>query len=254
MQAARESDRAIVAGGLDVAKRSVEQILSLMRVMHGFTEAAKDARSVTPLMEFFYLNLGQTLARVGELDISCRKGCSHCCHSWVAASAPEVLHVLKSADMSAAELHDRIEGTAMLTGARDAGTRLKMRTPCPMLKDDACGVYEARPLVCRTHVSFDVSVCVKFYAQESTEPPPVSAAYSAIRNVYALALSGALKRSGLTPFYYEYNAALRAISSTEDAEARWLSGENLLEGAQQDDGGDMFTDDWNRGIYRAAFG
>jgi len=254
MQTGRESDRARVEGGLDVARRSVEPIISLMRVMHDFTEAAKDAHSVSPLMEFFYLNLGQTLARVGEIDIACRKGCSHCCHSWVAASAPEILYVLKSVDMPSSEVRARIAGVEMLTGGRNAEMRMKMRTLCPMLTNDACGVYESRPLVCRTHVSFDVSACAKFYAQESSEPPPVSAAYSAIRNVYALALSGALKQCGLMPFYYEYNAALRTLSRTEDAEVLWLSGENLLGDAPQDDGGDMFTDDWNRNVYRAAFG
>ncbi len=249
-----EADYALVMGGLDVAKRSVDQIVALMRVMYDFVLTAKNERSVSPLMGFLYLNLSQTLERIGELNVACRKGCSHCCHNWVAASAPEVIYALKYAEAAGLPVQDNLSSTLMLTGGRNSQTRIGMRAPCPLLDGDVCGVYENRPIVCRTLVSFDAGICERFYSQITKEPVPASAAYNAIRNVYALCLAGALKRAGLPPFFYEYNAALNNMAQVDDAEAAWLSGEDILEGVMLDDGGDMFCEAWNRDIYKKAFG
>jgi Fe-S-cluster containining protein len=248
------ADRALVDGGLDVANRSAGQIVALMRVVHEYVGRARIERSVSELMSFLYLNLSQTLARLPESPIACAKGCNYCCTSWVAASAPEVLFVLKNvAPANAETVTSKIQTASAQTGNRNQSERLKMITPCPMLADQLCGVYDARPLVCRTLVSYDVNSCEKVYTLLTGQDVPTSMAYNAIRNVYALALAGALKREGLPPFFYEYNAALEALLNSEDAEQRWLSGTDLLADVQMDAGGDMFSEPWNRQVYDEAF-
>ena len=91
-----EADRQAIAGGLDVARPNVRQAIALMRVLHDYVQEAISARSVSPLMEFLYPHLAQTLQNVRATGLACRAGCSHCCNSWVMASAPEVLYAIKS--------------------------------------------------------------------------------------------------------------------------------------------------------------
>lgn len=65
----------------------------------------------------------------------CKKGCSNCCHYSVTVSEVEIKYI---------ETHTQRK-------------RLKVPLPptnfhgqpCPFLKNDACGIYAARPFVCR---------------------------------------------------------------------------------------------------------
>lgn len=100
----------------------------------------------------------------------CGPGCASCCHRRIEVFAVE-------AEPIATEL-------AMLA-ARDPDLRARIRRQaddpehsqiCPLLVDDRCSVYDARPLICRSHglpvlVNTDagpaVSVCpLNFDAQE----------------------------------------------------------------------------------------
>lgn len=70
---------------------------------------------------------------------ACSKGCSSCCHIPVSISELEVLHIEKQ------------------TGKKAKPTSLPQNfhgQPCPFLTNNACSIYEHRPLVCRKHVSF----------------------------------------------------------------------------------------------------
>ena len=129
-----------------------------------------------------------------------------------------------------------------------------MRTPCPMLDDGLCGVYETRPLVCRTLVSYDARTCERVYTEFTGDNDAVSDFHVLIRNVYALALAGALKRAGLQHYFYELNAGLCLAFGRDDAEAIWLSGEDVFADVTHDPGGDMFADPWNLKIFDQAFG
>jgi Fe-S-cluster containining protein len=40
---------------------------------------------------------------------------------------------------------------------RRKGGWIDSNRPCPFLKDDACSIYEFRPMVCRTHMSFEAT-------------------------------------------------------------------------------------------------
>ena len=48
-------------------------------------------------------------------------------------------------------------------GAMPCRHRRIRRSPCPLLHDDLCSVYAARPEVCRKHNSFSVGACIADY-------------------------------------------------------------------------------------------
>lgn len=69
-----------------------------------------------------------------------------------------------------------------------------------------------------------------------------------------MALDGALKRAGLHYHSHEYNAALKRVLESPNAEADWLAGKDILAGILPDPGGDMFDNLGHRELYEAAFG
>lgn len=74
-------------------------------------------------------------------DLACRKGCSGCCRHlslfWVEAVALAL--TLEGCSEAEAE---RIRARAVQHRPDD---------PCPLLENDACLLYEGRPIICRTH-------------------------------------------------------------------------------------------------------
>ena len=69
----------------------------------------------------------------------CRKGCNACCHYKVSVSDIEIAHI---------EAHTKKRrNKKFLPKSEFHGT------PCPFLHQGSCSIYEARPLVCRRHVT-----------------------------------------------------------------------------------------------------
>ena len=96
-------------------------------------------------------NYRQLVARVDELcahieedfreGIVCHRGCDGCCRhlSLFPVEAAALAAALAEAPVPlAAEIRERAR-----VAAEDG--------PCPLLKDGACLLYSARPLICRTH-------------------------------------------------------------------------------------------------------
>jgi len=96
-------------------------------------------------------NYRQLVARVDALcariegdfreRIACRRGCDGCCRhlSLFPVEAAALAAALTEAPAAlAAEIRKRARAAA------EDG-------PCPLLKDGVCLLYEARPLICRTH-------------------------------------------------------------------------------------------------------
>lgn len=74
-------------------------------------------------------------------DIACRKGCSACCRH---------LNLFPVEAAALGQALTRLPSERLSALRRRAEQNLNSRS-CPLLKDDACGLYTARPLICRTH-------------------------------------------------------------------------------------------------------
>ena len=87
------------------------------------------------------------LSAATEGYVACQRGCADCCRMNVTISAQEARMI--------AEASGRL--AAPLATSREHDNREFLGQPCPFLVDNACSVYDVRPLVCRSHFSFDAT-------------------------------------------------------------------------------------------------
>ena len=200
--------------------------LMAMRQISG-SPSGRLVRHVADLFE-------SSVPAAARTQLACRSGCAFCCHQPVKVNAAEAFFL-------AAQLRERPDTAAAVREAarqlagRDAETPKVAWLRCPLLdQGDACSVHAARPLSCHGYVSLDVEDCKTSYphivsgagAWSVREP----AIYGDLRSSWRLILQAALRLNGLSDTNYELNAALSLVLDTEEAEKRWLRGENIFAG------------------------
>lgn len=77
----------------------------------------------------------------------CRAGCSGCCQHHLSVFPVEAARVKAAITALPDELCVRIEQQARTVDEREAQGQ---PVACPLLVDERCAIYEARPLICRT--------------------------------------------------------------------------------------------------------
>lgn len=146
-------------------------------------EAAKNDYQEEDLfrsMEQLYLGIDQlidslaVMAQKQSRPIHCKKGCSYCCHQAVFANSYE-LHYLGNFikarfDSSGIQnIKEKAGAKNKVTSKLDEKSVLNYKSPCPLLKDGTCSVYDARPMACRIYLSTDVGSCIEFYENPTNE-------------------------------------------------------------------------------------
>jgi Fe-S-cluster containining protein len=105
-----------------------------------------------------------TAADSVRATVACRSGCDACCHVPVGVQAHEVLIVAQfiQTQFNPEALEAVIARTAAHRAAfagRTMAERATLRTPCVLLREGSCSVYEARPEACRSHHSHSAAGC-----------------------------------------------------------------------------------------------
>jgi Fe-S-cluster containining protein len=162
--------------------------------------------------------------------LACRKGCAFCCVQTVIVTAAEAFAV-------AAEIRERQEMVARLL----AEPRRRLEEPksdwrpCPFLGgDQACAIYEARPLACHAFVSFNLQNCIDFFSGGGGKPEFTPNDRQQILYASRMMLHAAHYLTGHGPQPgYELGSAVAVILQAPDAEARWLGGEDILKDVPQ---------------------
>lgn len=112
-------------------------------------------------------------------EIDCRDGCAYCCSLPVMITVPEAELLAEAIAESPRreELVERLRVDHAKIQGRSADELALLGRPCPLLDGQvgqgSCAVYEARPLACRSHTSYDVEICRAHYrdpAKERTTP------------------------------------------------------------------------------------
>ncbi len=179
-----------------------------------------------------------TLARCPSIPaLDCRLGCAHCCSLFVSAAIPEVLlladAVRRGSDEVAAALTAKISQSRRAADDLTIGDKVRKPVPCGLLGEHLYAAYPERPLGCRGHVSQSLDACLA-NAADPAAPIPGSVPHGETARSCKLALFAALKAVGLPHRSYELNAALERALETEDAERRWLGGEDIFAGLPVD--------------------
>ncbi len=200
----------------------VRHIVGLLRDRQAGSPCAEIVAHVAALFE-------RSVLTTPPAQLACRKGCSHCCVQMVILTAPEAFFV-------AAQLRKRPDTVAAIVEANSRAQgltlqeRLHTKTWCPLLADAACSVYAARPLACHGFVSMNLEACLATFERGAPPDIPTPALNVRMLETCRMLYMAALRLAGLPDAFYEMNEALATILATDNAEARWLAGENILAG------------------------
>jgi Fe-S-cluster containining protein len=238
---------------VDAASRDPEASVVMARNLFALFEEAKRQGNISPPVYFVLQKLDSTIQAFEKVPIACKKGCSHCCHIWVSASAPELLSIAKIVRARGDEAIAKVREAHEATKQFDIGTRAGHPYPCPMLKEDACTIYEFRPQGCRLAASGDAEICARSCRGLSDEKVPVPKLNLMGRTVYAMAFAVALRRANLPYAAYEFNAGLARALDVADAEKKWLGGEDIFSDVRRDPM-DIFAEPPTQMMFKHAFG
>lgn len=229
-----KADERFVARGIDVARRDLQQVASLMRLVHREVLKAHASGTVEQVFTLLYGNLAKTARQAPNDLVACGRACSHCCMMWVSATAPEVFHLARAVRRSKRDV-PAILTKCGATAGLDFDERATFIAPCPVhAEDGGCSAYASRPMACRTAASSDADVCRRGYLELSGENIPTPFFFMAQRTGYYMALRGAFLQAGLRLETYELNEALSIALTVPDAERRWLAGEDIFAGVLRD--------------------
>ena len=177
-----------------------------------------------------------TLAkRSRSVPVACKRGCSYCCRGTaVATTAPEIFRIARWLHRNAAikpalapaAVANRCESRAGLNVAAISRTR----EACPLLIDDACGVYAVRPINCRQVLSSSVEACRAHYNGLAGPVPYVEEAQHKAAHTRSLLL-GAIEAADRDSTSYELTQGLAIALREPDSEKRWLAGEDVFAAA-----------------------
>lgn len=121
-----------------------------------------------------YFRLALLADRAAEIvapSTPCSKGCSDCCYQAVPIPLfqAEILAQTsgRAIERGAGISLKTVAGMALAVARANANAEAQLHdpTPCPFLVDNACSVYEVRPVNCRTHhvLHSDSSRCSLFH-------------------------------------------------------------------------------------------
>lgn len=164
---------------------------------------------------------------------ACSKGCSWCCSHKVGVTVPELIAVVAHLRVSPERLEvarNRAAELAKNPLIFSDREKPRARIPCALLEaDGSCGVYEARPLPCRSWLSTDVESC-KQHLDEAAEPKLMLSAARSGRFIQ-LGLVKVMDDIQRYPYLVELTAGLDIALNVPGAIESWLAGEPVFEAA-----------------------
>ncbi|MFZ1990068.1 MAG: YkgJ family cysteine cluster protein, partial [Alphaproteobacteria bacterium] len=170
---AKEDEKCLLHG-IDPDTSDASLTVAMTRQMCVLFEKAKRTGSVEAPIKFFYAKVAETLS-AQPIQVACARGCSHCCNGWVSATAPEILFMASRVRERGEALAARAQAAYGVTNVFTMAERPEHQHPCPILEDNSCGLYEARPFMCRLAASVDANACLRVIRllQPGTIPAPM---------------------------------------------------------------------------------
>jgi hypothetical protein len=238
---------------MEVASDSA--VVREMRTLRRLVDAARHIGTVRPLVRYLHDAIDRDFPAEVQSRIACKAGCGWCCHTRLSASAPEIIHLAASTARSApSSLAHRVREQAAARRKEPDLRAGKAMPACALLDAGHCRNHAARPVACRTAVSFDADRCRISTIDPLAEVIPTDLSTIALRTAYDIALQGALVHAGLSTTRYELATGLAAAFAEPGAETAWLEGERIFAYALVLDEEPFLDVPVKRAFYAAAFG
>jgi Fe-S-cluster containining protein len=223
-----EIDTIFLSDGYNLAKKYLEKEITLenLLALSGYIY-----ESIDGLMDSFISRCGKE----GK-NVDCRKGCSICCCQAVLALPYEILFLFDSIskNLSGKEIQAVMERAYL---RNEATKRMKVmeflnyKSPCPLLINDICIAYSARPMACRTYISSSREGCLKEYHNPAD--------HDIFPDLYEFTMrAGRMINEGVCAFLAEKNilssewqieSMLITAFEIKDSFDRWISGKNVFQ-------------------------
>jgi Fe-S-cluster containining protein len=166
-------------------------------------------------------------------NVDCKKGCAYCCHQSVFILPYEAYFLYKYLRIQGdkelyATLKEKVIAKDNITSTKKIQEVIKYNKPCPLLRDNICMVYEARPMACRLFLSMKVQSCIT----ERNNPSDFSK-YASLYEIPILA--GRMVNEGIAAYLSEkelkhtewfLESSLRLLLEDESVIEKWLEGED----------------------------
>ncbi|HTQ10030.1 MAG TPA: YkgJ family cysteine cluster protein [Fimbriimonadaceae bacterium] len=178
------------------------------------------------------LMVNRAAAKFNLSGIACRSGCAACCYVRVSVLPPEALNIArhvkeKFAPDEQTALLARIHAYVESIAALPVEGRMRHVLACPFLSpQQSCTIYEVRPLACRMHHSLSREAC-----EDRDSPVPVIEDFVEATVPVMEGIYNGCAAAGAKPGELEFAPAMETALTEEDAEARWLAGEDVFAGA-----------------------
>lgn len=247
-----QNDKRTIQVGINPESQNIEVPAAATRAISALFIEAKRTGNIDPPVSLLHGTIDTTVRGLSDIPIACKKGCSHCCHIWVSVSAPEALYIAKLLK----ERGETAIAKVRLANEHTKGYDFESRNnsyPCPLLDGNTCSIYETRPKACRLASSTDAAICGRSYHNITTEDIPTPVMYMNARGMFATVMATSLKHANLPHYGYEFNAALVRALDTDQAEQRWLAGEDIFADIHRDPA-DVLGNPQAGLLYENAFG
>lgn len=110
-----------------------------------------------------FWEIADYMASFNRNDVSCKKGCSHCCYAAVLVPHAE-------AEIIGKRIRRKPEAAKQRRNANDVPYGYDH--PCTFLVNNECSIYSNRPTVCRVHYSLDIDALMCELTPPESKPVP----------------------------------------------------------------------------------
>ncbi len=158
--------------------------------------------------------------------VACRAGCGTCCRVPVGVQAHEVLLAAEyiQTHFPPADLEGAIARAAAHRAAfagRTMRERAALKSPCPLLRDESCSIYEARPEACRSHHSHTLDGCRNNLELENALVDVFIPAVRGRMFAVMLGIDQAVAEAGFDGRAYDFGSALYEALTDSMCAVRW---------------------------------
>ena len=165
--------------------------------------------------------------------VECAAGCHFCCHQNIMVSAPEAVAIAHFIGTQSLDVPDFAAHAAAIAGL-DAPARYAAALPCPLLKDQRCGIYDERPEPCRSYLSLSRARCERYMTVTKDDGLVILRDPHTLNPFLIAGADWALVQAGFQMVWMELSQLL-AQATRPGVCDRWMAQETVFTAASNDD-------------------